>query len=120
MLSKGITYQEPNYPPYLDIDKAEDTKKATVKAELINKEAQGLKELIYLLKKVLSKDLPLQPYKDWIKKEEAEVVMYLAQANTITKGEHKLFSDIEIKKYEDIVVEHTTAEDIADFKNTGL
>jgi hypothetical protein len=86
--------------------------------KVINKLAKEAKGWILLFKEILSKDLPLKPYKDWLKKEEKELIDTINSVREISSGIEG-YSKTEATKYEDIEVA-ITEEDIEDFKSAVL
>jgi len=86
--------------------------------KVINKLAKEAKGWILLFKEILSKDLPLKPYKDWLKKEEKELIDTINSVREISSGIEG-YSKTEATKYEDIEVA-LTEEDIEDFKSAVL
>lgn len=115
----GETYQEKGYPKYLDIDIKQYFLDNDV--DVANIMAQRVKASIIMFKKILSKQLPLRPYIDWINEEEKKVINIINAIRNITSDIEKYIkaNKPEIIKYEDIEVS-ITDEDIEDFKNVGL
>jgi hypothetical protein len=100
---RGKVYQEINFPKYIEI--------------AVNKNAKIAKEYITMFKLILSKELPIQPYKDWVKKEEDITIDTLNKIYDITSGGKSGGSGI--LKYNEIEVE-ITQEDVEDFKSSKL
>lgn len=120
----GRIQQEPKGPPYFDINTEELYVEADKEIELINKKAESIKQLIYAMKKVLSKDLPLQPYKDWLKKQEEDVIRFLESAYGMTTKEDSEDFSLgdrvkDIVRYQYIETK-VTEEDLEDFKEAGI
>lgn len=117
----GKIYQEKGYPAYIDIDINKYYEDAKKYVELINAFSRQAKEMVLLFKRILSKDLPLQPYKDWLREEEDTLKKTIATVYDITTGIDGYSSGgyTPVIKYEDIDVV-ITDEDIEDFKGAGL
>ena len=116
----GQTYQEKGYPKYIEIEERHYLNFISPHIEEVNKTAKGAKELIGMFKHILSKELPLQPYKDWVKKEEDITIDTINQIyNIFTGGESGEPGSLKILKYDEIETE-ITQEDIEDFKNSVL
>lgn len=116
----GKMYQEKGYPGYIEIDLSNYFEQVKEYVKLVNTLSKQAKEIITLFKKILSTDLPLQPYKDWLKEEEDTL------KKTIETS-HKMTSVItsypahypKIIPYEEIEVV-VTEEDLQNFKGADL
>lgn len=115
----GKTYQEKGFPKYLEIDIKNYFLDNDI--EKVNIIITSCKHYIRGLKEIISRQLPLKPYKDWIKREEKRVI-------SIIEGIYSITSDLEgyleakkpgVIKYEDIEVD-ITEENLEDIKNAGL
>ena len=117
----GKIYQEKGKPAFIEIDINKYYEDAKKYVELINTFSKQAKEIVLLFKKILSKDLPLQPYKDWLKEEEDTLKKTLLNVYNITTGIDGYSSGghTPVIKYEDIEVV-ITDEDLEDFKGAGL
>ena len=118
----GIKYQEEGYPPYITIDENGYFKSMGKAVSSLNKLSKDAKLYIDTFKRILSKLLPLQPYKDWVMDEEKKLKNTLQEIyNTIAPEDigYSATSNPKVKLYDEIEVQ-ATPEDIEDFKNAGL
>ena len=99
------------------ISSEEKYQKAREWAHKVNERAKYAKELISFLKVILSKDLPLQPYINWLKKEESDIINILQKSN---KASTLIPNGGNILRYEDIIIDAITEDDLSEFKNVGL
>jgi len=117
----GKKYQERGYPPYIEIDENFYFNTVGKYINTANKTAKDAKEYVVMFKRILSKELPLQPYKDWVKAQEERLIKTIQSIHIITSGMEG-YSNTDNPKflqYEEIDV-NITQEDIEDFKNSGL
>jgi hypothetical protein len=117
----GDTYKEKGSPAYIQLDFNSITDNRDHLIKTINSLGVAAKEDIVMFKYILSKELPIEPYKDWVKKEEQRLI----QAIEIARQSVREISELSttplssITPYNDIEAE-ITEEDKEDFKNAGL
>jgi hypothetical protein len=63
----GIEYQEKGYPKYLDIDRSLWWTEIQRPTEVAIATAKSCKEYIVMFKTILANNLPVKPYRDWVK-----------------------------------------------------
>lgn len=115
----GREYQEKGYPKYLDIDRSlwwTEIKKPT---EIAIATAKSCKEYIVMFRTVLTNNLPLKPYKDWVeaKEKHLKTLITAIYETTILEDTPPDFPKIEL--YEEIEAQ-ITEEDVEDFKSSVL
>ena len=116
----GKMYQEKGYPGYIEIELSSYFEEIKKYVELVNVLSKQTKELIILFKKILSTDLPLQPYKDWLKEEEGTLKKTLETSHGLSSVITSYPADYpKIIPYEDIEV-IITDEDYENFKGANL
>ena len=79
---EGISYKYKK-ATYIRIDSDEYTKKLKESIKTVNALSKKSKDYIYTFKVILSKNLPLQPYKDWLKLEEGRLTRTLTNISKI-------------------------------------
>jgi len=67
-------YQEKGFLPFIETPLANSDFKVSIVVEMINEEAKETKEYINTINVFLSKQLPLQPYKIFVKEEEDKII----------------------------------------------
>ena len=115
----GREYQEKGYPKYLDIDRSLWWTEIRRPTEIAIATAKSCKEFIVMFKTVLTNNLPLKPYKDWVEAQEKHLKMLITAIykTTILEDTPPDFPKIEL--YEEIEAQ-ITEEDVEDFKSSGL
>jgi hypothetical protein len=116
----GKKYRKKGYPTYIEVDENFYFNTVGKYISTANKVAKDAKDYIVMFKRILAKDLPLQPYKDWVKKQEERLIDTLRSGYEITSGmDGYPTNNPKLLQYEEIGV-NITQEDIDDFKNSGL
>ena len=135
----AIRYQEEGFLPFIKIPEANIDGKVWLLIEVLNKKIKEAKEYIGGIRVFLNKQLPLQPYKEFLKeaedkiKGEVEECRGLIEAFTlgrtietpldkaieVTPGSELPDEILKIIRWEDVDVE-VTDEDIEDIKRAGL
>lgn len=115
----GREYQEKGYPKYLDIDRSLWWTEIRRPTEIAIATAKSCKEYIIMFKTVLTNNLPLKPYKDWVEVKEKHLKSLITAIyeTTILEDTPPDFPKIEL--YEEIEAQ-ITEEDVEDFKSSGL
>lgn len=115
----GREYQEKGYPKYLDIDRSLWWTEIRRPTEIAIATAKSCKEYLVMFKTILANNLPLKPYKDWVKAQEKHLKTLITgiYETTILEDTPPDFPKIEL--YEEIEAT-ITDEDVEDFKNAGL
>lgn len=115
----GREYQEKGYPKYLDIDRSLWWTEIRKPTEIAIAAAKSCKEYIIIFKTVLTNNLPLKPYKDWVEAQEKHLKTLITAIyeTTILEDTPPDFPKIEL--YEEIEAQ-ITEEDVEDFKGSGL
>lgn len=115
----GREYQEKGYPKYLDIDRSLWWTEIRRPTEIAIATAKSCKEFIVMFKTVLTNNLPLKPYKDWVEAQEKRLKTLITAIyeTTILEDTPPDFPKIEL--YEEIEAQ-ITEEDVEDFKSSGL
>jgi hypothetical protein len=134
----AIRYQEEGFLPFIKIPEA-NIDKVWLVIEVLNEKIKEAKEYIEGIRVFLNKQLPLQPYKEFLKeaedkiKGEVEECRGLIEAFTlgrtietpldkaieVTPGSELPDEILKIIRWEDVDVE-VTDEDIEDIKRAGL
>jgi len=123
----AMKYQEKGFLPFITIPEANTDGKIWLWIEMLNEKIKEAKEYITTINKFLNTQLPLQPYKQFVKKEEDKIKANIEECielidkytsgrsieNPIDKEER-----FTILRWESIDVE-VTDEDIEDIKNAG-
>jgi len=115
----GIKLIVKGYRNYLEIDRSmfwNEIKRPTEVAILY---AKSCKEYLITFKKILEKDLPLKPYKDWVEIQEKKLNRLITAIHKTTILESTPTDFPKIELYNEIKAE-ITDEDIEDFKNAGI
>lgn len=135
----AIRYQEEGFLPFIEIPEANIDGKVLLVIEILNEKIKEAKEYIEAIRIFLNKNLPLQPYKEFLKKAEdkikgeIEVCRGLIEAFTlgrtietpldkaieVTPGLELPDEGFNILRWEDVEVE-VEDEDIEDIKRAGL
>lgn len=135
----AIRYQEEGFLPFIEIPEANIDGKVWLLIEVLNEKIKEAKEYIEGIRTFINKQLPLQPYKEFLNetenkiKAEVEECRELIEAFTLGRTiENPLDKAIEVNKgselpderfnivrWEDVEVE-VTDEDIEDIKRAGL
>lgn len=115
----GREYQEKGYPKYLDIDRSLWWTEIRRPTEIAIATAKSCKEFIVMFKTVLTNNLPLKPYRDWVEAQEKRLKTLITAIyeTTILEDTPPDFPKIEL--YEEIEAQ-ITEEDVEDFKSSGL
>jgi len=69
----AMKYQEKGFLPFITIPEANTDGKIWLLIEMLNEKIKEAKEYITTINKFLNKQLPLQPYKQFVKKEEDKI-----------------------------------------------
>jgi hypothetical protein len=69
----AMKYQEKGFLPFITIPEANIDGKIWLLIEMLNEKIKEAKEYINTINKFLNKQLPLQPYKQFVKKEEDKI-----------------------------------------------
>lgn len=135
----AIRYQEEGFLPFIEIPEANMDGKVWLLIEMLNEKIKEAKEYIEAIRTFLNKNLPLQPYKEFLKKAEdkikgeIEVCRELIEAFTlgrtietpldkaieVTPGLELPDERFSILRWEDVEVD-VTDEEIEDIKRAGL
>ena len=135
----AIRYQEEGFLPFIEIPEANIDGKIGLVIEALNEKIKEAKEYIEAIRTFLNKNLPLQPYKEFLKKAEDKIKGEIEECRglieTFTLGrtiETPLDKAIEVTpglelpderfsilRWEDVEVE-VEDEDIEDIKRAGL
>ena len=135
----AIRYQEEGFLPFIEIPEANINGKVWLLIEVLNEKIKEAKEYIEGIKVFLNKQLPLQPYKEFLKEAEDKIKgeiedcrkliesftlgrtieTPLDKAIEVTPSSELLDDRFKIIRWEDVEVE-VTDEDIEDIKNAGL
>lgn len=135
----AIRYQEEGFLPFIEIPEANIDGKVGLLIEVLNEKIKEAKEYIEAIRTFLNKQLPLQPYKEFLKKAEDKIKGEIEECRglieTFTLGrtiETPLDKAIEVTpglelpderfsilRWEDVEVE-VEDEDIEDIKRAGL
>lgn len=135
----AIRYQEEGFLPFIEIPEANINGKVWLLIEILNEKIKEAKEYIEGIRTFINKQLPLQPYKEFLNeaenkiKAEIEECRELIEAFTLGRTiETPMDKDIEVTpgselpdekfnilRWEDVEVE-VTDEDIEDIKRAGL
>ena len=136
-------YQEEGFLPFIEIPEANINGKVWLLIELLNEKIKEAKEYIKAIESFLNKFLPLQPYKQFLKKNEDKIKANIEECRGFieaftlgrtvetpldraivlkskNKGEGELPDErFIILNYDEVEVE-IIDEDIEDIKNAGL
>ena len=115
----GREYQEKGYPKYLDIDRSLRWTEIKRPTEIAIATAKSCKEYIVMFKTVLTNNLPLKPYKDWVEAQEKQLKTLITAIHDATILEDTPPDFPKIEPYQEIIAE-ITEEDVEDFKRAGL
>lgn len=134
----AIRYQEEGFLPFIEIPEANMDGKVWLLIEFLNEKIKEAKEYIEGIRTFLNKQLPLQPYKEFLNEAEdkikaniqecRELVEAFTSGRTIetpldkaievTPGSELPDERFNILRWEDVEAE-VTDEDIEDIKNAG-
>lgn len=132
-------YQEKGFLPFIEIPEANINGKVWLLVEVLNEKIQEAKEYIKGIETFLNKQLPLQPYKQFLREEEDKIKANIQECRTLIEAftlgrtvENDLDKAIEVKTEEELQDEErykllnwdeveveVTDEDIEDIKNAG-
>ena len=117
----GKKYQEKGFEPFLEINERAELSNLALNIEMLAEEVVGIKTLFEIIKRFLSKNLPIKPYKDYVNNYEKDII---DAVNKTIEIQEMLKEELpeESKKlipYKDIEVD-TTEEEIENIKNAGL
>lgn len=135
----AIRYQEEGFLPFIEIPEANIDGKVGLLIEVLNEKIKEAKEYIEAIRTFLNKNLPLQPYKEFLKKAEDKIKgeieecrglieaftvgrtieTPLDKAIEVTPGLELPDERFSILRWEDVEVE-VEDEDIEDIKRAGL
>lgn len=135
----AIRYQEEGFLPFIEIPEANMDGKVWLLIEFLNEKIKEAKEYIEGIRTFLNKQLPLQPYKQFLKENEDKIQANiqecrelveaftlgrtietpLDQAIEVTPGSELPDERFNILRWEDVEAE-VTDEDIEDIKRAGL
>jgi hypothetical protein len=121
-------YQEEGYLPFIQI--SEDNMRDAVLdlVEILNKKIKVAKEYIKTLEAFLNKNLPLQPYRDFLRKEEESIKANIGECRRFIdvyflgiaiKDNVENLERFKILTWEEVEVE-VVDEDIEDIKSAGI
>lgn len=132
-------YQEEGFLPFIEIPEANINGKVWLLVEVLNEKIKEAKEYIKGIETFLNKQLPLQPYKQFLREEEDKIKANIQEcrelveaftlgrtietpmdkAIEVTPGSELPDENFNILRWEDVKVE-VTDEDIEDIKRAGL
>ena len=122
----AIRYQEEGFLPFIEIPEANMDGKVWLLIKILNKKIKEAKEYIEGIRTFLNKKLPLQPYKEFLKKAEDKIKGEIEECRGLIEDftlgrtiETPLDEKFNILRWEDVEVE-ATDEDIEDIKRAGL
>jgi hypothetical protein len=135
----AIRYQEEGFLPFIEIPEANMDGKVWLLIKILNKKIKEAKEYIEGIRTFLNKKLPLQPYKEFLKKAEDKIKgeieecrghiedftlgrtieTPLDKAIEVTPGLELPDERFSILRWEDVEVD-VTDEEIEDIKRAGL
>ena len=135
----AIRYQEEGFLPFIEIPEANINGKVWLLVEVLNEKIKEAKEYIKGIETFLNKQLPLQPYKQFLREEEDKIKANIQEcrelveaftlgrtietpldkAIEVTPGSELPDERFNILRWEDVEVE-VTDEDIEDIKRAGL
>lgn len=135
----AIRYQEEGFLPFIEIPEANIDGKVRLLIEVLNEKIKEAKEYIEAIRTFLNKQLPLQPYKEFLKEAEDKIKgeieecrgcieaftlgrtieTPLDKAIEVTPGLELPDEGFNILRWEEVEVE-VEDEDIEDIKRAGL
>lgn len=135
----AIRYQEEGFLPFIEIPEANINGKVWLLIEVLNEKIKEAKEYIKGIRTFLNKQLPLQPYKEFLNEAEDKIKAKIEECRELIKAftlgrtiETTLDKAIEVTpgselpdekfnilRWEDVEAE-VTDEDIEDIKRAGL
>lgn len=133
-------YQEKGFLPFIEIPEADINGKVWLLVEVLNEKIKEAKEYIKGIETFLNKQLPLQPYKQFLREEEDKIKANIQECRTLIEAftlgrtvENDLDKAIEVKTEEELQDEErykllnwdeveveVTDEDIEDIKRAGI
>lgn len=133
-------YQEKGFLPFIEIPEANINSKVWLLVEVLNEKIKEAKEYIKGIETFLNKQLPLQPYKQFLREEEDKIKANIQECRTLIEAftlgrtvENDLDKAIEVKTEEELQDEErykllnwdeveveVTDEDIEDIKRAGI
>ena len=133
-------YQEKGFLPFIEIPEANINSKVWLLVEVLNEKIKEAKEYIKGIETFLNKQLPLQPYKQFLREEEDKIKANIQECRTLIEAftlgrtvENVLDKAIEVKTEEELQDEErykllnwdeveveVTDEDIEDIKRAGI
>jgi hypothetical protein len=133
-------YQEKGFLPFIEIPEANINGKVWLLVEVLNEKIKEAKEYIKGIETFLNKQLPLQPYKQFLREEEDKIKANIQECRTLIEAftlgrtvENDLDKVIEVKTEEELQDEErykilnwdeveveVTDEDIEDIKRAGI
>ena len=134
-------YQEKGFLPFIEIPEANINGKVWILIEVLNEEIKDAKEYIKGIETFLNKQLPLQPYKQFLREEENKIKANIQKCRTLietftlgrtieatldkaieltTPGSELPDERFNILRWEDVEVEELTDEDIYYIERAGL
>jgi hypothetical protein len=136
----AMKYQEKGFLPFIEIPEANINGKVWLLVEILNEKIKEAKEYIKGIETFLNKQLPLQPYKQFLKDEEGKIkaniqkCRELIEAFTLGKTvENEMDKAIKVKTKDELQDEErykilnwdevgveVTDEDIEAIKNAGI
>jgi len=136
----AMKYQEKGFLPFIEIPQANINGKVWLLVEILNEKIKEAKEYIKGIETFLNKQLPLQPYKQFLKDEEDKIKANIQECRelieTFTLGktvENEMDKAIKVKTKEELQGEErykilnwdeveveVTDEDIEAIKNAGI
>jgi len=114
----GMEYQEKSFPKYLYIDRSLFWMEIRKKTEMAIDSAECCKEYIVIFKRILEEELPLKPYKDWVREREKALINTIQAIRKATVLEDMPQDFPKIKLYQEIEIE-LTDEDKENFLKAG-
>jgi len=136
----AIRYQEEGFLPFIEIPEANIIGNVWLLIEVLNEKIKEAKEYIKGIETFLNKQLPLQPYKQFLREEEDKIKANIQECRTLIEAftlgrtvENDLDKAIEVKTEEELQDEErykllnwdeveveVTDEDIEDIKRAGI
>lgn len=122
----AIRYQEEGFLPFIEIPEANINGEVWLLIEVLNEKIKEAKEYIDGIRTFLNKQLPLQPYKEFLNEAEDKIKAKIEECREMIDSfillktiETPLDERFNILRWEDVEAE-VTDEDIEDIKRAGL
>ena len=122
----AIRYQEEGFLPFIEIPEANINGEVWLLIEVLNEKIKEAKEYIEGIRTFLNKQLPLQPYKEFLNEAEDKIKAKIEECREMIDSfillktiETPLDERFNILRWEDVEAE-VTDEDIEDIKRAGL